>query len=166
MNKCHYNEKLNVKKNVMCWILGNFSVRNVFNTVFLSCWSILNLYSSSCVQVSLRKQEIADRLNAWNIFNDKNKELCDWLTQMEKKVAHRSENLSIEEMVEKLKKVEFVFLYCYDFVFSSLKGKFIQKCQFPLSVLFYNHTTCSTAITILKKSLMPTKAVFIWSKIQ
>jgi len=55
--------------------------------------------------VSLRKQEIADRLNAWIIFNDKNKELCDWLTQMEKKVAHRGENLSIEEMVEKLKKV-------------------------------------------------------------
>lgn len=35
--------------------------------------------------------------------------------QMEKKVAHRSENLSIEEMVEKLKKVEFGFLYFYDF---------------------------------------------------
>nr|XP_021324291.1 nesprin-2-like isoform X1 [Danio rerio] len=57
-----------------------------------------------CLKVSLRKQEIADRLNAWIIFNDKNKELCDWLTQMEKKVAHRGENLSIEEMVEKLKK--------------------------------------------------------------
>ncbi|KAF4099427.1 hypothetical protein G5714_019553 [Onychostoma macrolepis] len=57
-----------------------------------------------CLKVSLRKQEIADRLNAWIIFNDKNKELCDWLTQMEKKVAHRSESLSIEEMVEKLKK--------------------------------------------------------------
>ncbi|KAK7133211.1 hypothetical protein R3I94_015172 [Phoxinus phoxinus] len=57
-----------------------------------------------CLKVSLRKQEIADRLNAWIIFNDKNKELCDWLTRMEKKVAHRGENLSIEEMVEKLKK--------------------------------------------------------------
>ncbi|XP_052441872.1 nesprin-2-like isoform X3 [Carassius gibelio] len=57
-----------------------------------------------CLKVSLRKQEIGDRLNAWIIFNDKNKELCDWLMQMEKKVAHRGENLSIEEMVEKLKK--------------------------------------------------------------
>ncbi|XP_037550748.1 nesprin-2 [Nematolebias whitei] len=56
-----------------------------------------------CFKVSLRKQEIADRLNAWIIFNDKNKELCDWLTQMEKKVEHNSE-LNIEEMVEKLKK--------------------------------------------------------------
>lgn len=61
--------------------------------------------------MSLRKQEIADRLNAWIIFNDKNKELCDWLTQMEKKVAHRGENLSIEEMVEKLKKVKFGLLF-------------------------------------------------------
>ncbi|XP_076613023.1 nesprin-2a [Chaetodon auriga] len=56
-----------------------------------------------CVKVSLRRQEIADRLNAWTIFNDKNKEFCDWLTQMENKVCHSGE-LSIEEMVEKLKK--------------------------------------------------------------
>lgn len=56
------------------------------------------------MQVSLRRQEIADRLNAWTIFNDKNKEFCDWLTQMENKVCHRGD-LSIEEMVEKLKKV-------------------------------------------------------------
>ncbi|XP_037837524.1 nesprin-2 isoform X2 [Kryptolebias marmoratus] len=56
-----------------------------------------------CVKVSLRRQEMADRLNAWTIFNDKNKEFCDWLTQMEKKVC-RSGELSVEEMVEKLKK--------------------------------------------------------------
>ncbi|KAK2826776.1 hypothetical protein Q5P01_020990 [Channa striata] len=56
-----------------------------------------------CLKVSLRKQEIADRLNAWIIFNEKNKELCDWLTQMENKVAH-NQDLNIEEMVEKLKK--------------------------------------------------------------
>ncbi|TMS12312.1 Nesprin-2 [Larimichthys crocea] len=55
------------------------------------------------MKVSLRRQEIADRLNAWTIFNDKNKEFCDWLTQMENKVCH-SGDLSIEEMVEKLKK--------------------------------------------------------------
>ncbi|XP_023808480.1 nesprin-2 isoform X4 [Oryzias latipes] len=56
-----------------------------------------------CVKVSLRKQEIADRLNAWTIFNDKNREFSDWLTQMEKKIYHTGD-LSIEEMVEKLKK--------------------------------------------------------------
>ncbi|KAK6295335.1 hypothetical protein J4Q44_G00345610 [Coregonus suidteri] len=56
-----------------------------------------------CLKVSLRRQEIADRLSAWTIFNDKNKELCDWLTQMENKVSD-SGDLSLEEMVEKLKK--------------------------------------------------------------
>ncbi|KAB5582142.1 hypothetical protein PHYPO_G00183770 [Pangasianodon hypophthalmus] len=56
-----------------------------------------------CLKVSLRKQEIADRLNAWIIFNEKNRELCEWLTQMENKMTHSAE-LSIEEMVEKLKK--------------------------------------------------------------
>lgn len=55
--------------------------------------------------MSLRKQEVADRLNAWLIFHQKNKELCDWLTQMENKVA-LSSDLNIEEMVEKLKKVK------------------------------------------------------------
>lgn len=69
------------------------------NTVYLICVS-----RSFVCQVSLRKQEIADRLNAWIIFNEKNKELCEWLTQMENKVAHNSD-LNIEEMVEKLKKV-------------------------------------------------------------
>ncbi|XP_063764618.1 nesprin-2-like isoform X1 [Eleginops maclovinus] len=56
-----------------------------------------------CLKVSMRKQEIADRLNAWIIFKEKNKELCEWLAQMENKVAHNSD-LNIEEMVEKLKK--------------------------------------------------------------
>ncbi|XP_069017780.1 nesprin-2a isoform X4 [Embiotoca jacksoni] len=56
-----------------------------------------------CMKVSLRRQEVADRINAWTIFNDKNKEFCDWLTQMENKVC-RSGELSIEEMVDKLKK--------------------------------------------------------------
>ncbi|XP_041951730.1 nesprin-2-like isoform X2 [Alosa sapidissima] len=57
-----------------------------------------------CLKVSLRKQEIADRLHAWVVFNDKNKELCEWLVQMQSKVAHSGEHLSIEEMVDKLKK--------------------------------------------------------------
>lgn len=52
----------------------------------------------------MRRQEIADRLDAWTIFNDKNKEVCDWLTQMEKTVSRRGD-LSLEEMVDKLKKV-------------------------------------------------------------
>nr|DBA14412.1 TPA: hypothetical protein GDO54_005386 [Pyxicephalus adspersus] len=56
-----------------------------------------------CLRVSVRKQEIEDRLNAWNVFNEKNKELCDWLTQMESKVLQTAD-VNIEEMIEKLQK--------------------------------------------------------------
>lgn len=54
--------------------------------------------------MSLRKQEITDHLNAWIIFDEKNKELCDWLTQVENKWEDNSD-LNVEEMVEKLEKV-------------------------------------------------------------
>ncbi|KAK2864041.1 hypothetical protein Q7C36_003195 [Tachysurus vachellii] len=57
-----------------------------------------------CLKVSKRKQEIADHLNAWTIFNDKHKELCEWLAQMERKVLHSGDYFSIEDMIEKLKK--------------------------------------------------------------
>ncbi|XP_060117529.1 nesprin-2 [Heteronotia binoei] len=56
-----------------------------------------------CLRVSLRKQEIEDRLNAWIVFNEKNKELCAWLVQMESKVL-QSADISIEDMIDKLQK--------------------------------------------------------------
>ncbi|XP_077477871.1 nesprin-2-like isoform X2 [Stigmatopora argus] len=56
-----------------------------------------------CIKVSLRKQEIDDRLNAWLVFKEKNAELCDWLARVENKMAEAT-HLSIEEMVEKLRK--------------------------------------------------------------
>uniref|UniRef100_A0ABM5FBV7 Nesprin-2 isoform X3 n=1 Tax=Pogona vitticeps TaxID=103695 RepID=A0ABM5FBV7_9SAUR len=56
-----------------------------------------------CLRVSLRKQEIEDRLNAWIVFNEKNKELCTWLVQMESKVL-QSADISIEDMIDKLQK--------------------------------------------------------------
>ncbi|XP_040268686.1 nesprin-2 [Bufo bufo] len=56
-----------------------------------------------CLRVSMRKQEIEDRLNAWNVFSEKNKELCEWLTQMESKVLQTGD-VNIEEMIEKLQK--------------------------------------------------------------
>ena len=62
-------------------------------------------YNPPPPQVSSRRQEITDRLNAWTLFNDKNKELCDWLTGMEGKVLHHDGEVGIQEMVEKLKKV-------------------------------------------------------------
>lgn len=54
--------------------------------------------------MTVRKQEIEDRLNSWIVFNEKNKELCAWLVQMENKVLQTAD-ISIEEMIEKLQKV-------------------------------------------------------------
>ncbi|XP_075568151.1 nesprin-2 [Pelecanus crispus] len=56
-----------------------------------------------CLRVSLRKQEIEDRLNAWIVFNEKNKELCSWLVQMESKVLQTAD-VGIEDMIDKLQK--------------------------------------------------------------
>nr|XP_051683858.1 nesprin-2 isoform X7 [Oryctolagus cuniculus] len=51
----------------------------------------------------MRKQEIEDKLNSWILFNEKNKEVCAWLVQMENKVLQTAD-ISIEEMIEKLQK--------------------------------------------------------------
>nr|XP_045014662.1 nesprin-1 isoform X2 [Jaculus jaculus] len=56
-----------------------------------------------CHQVSLRRQQVGERLNEWVVFSERNKELCEWLTQMESKVSQNGDIL-IEEMIEKLKK--------------------------------------------------------------
>lgn len=56
------------------------------------------------VQLCLRRQQVSEKLNEWAIFNDKYKELCEWLTQMESKVSQNGD-VSIEEMIEKLRKV-------------------------------------------------------------
>ncbi|NXF38127.1 SYNE1 protein, partial [Nyctibius bracteatus] len=56
-----------------------------------------------CHQFSLRRQQVSERLNEWAVFSEKNKELCEWLTQMESKVSQNGDIL-IEEMIEKLKK--------------------------------------------------------------
>ncbi|XP_036165466.1 nesprin-2 isoform X3 [Myotis myotis] len=56
-----------------------------------------------CLRVAIRKQEIEDRLNSWIVFNEKNKELCAWLVQMENKVLQTAD-VSIEEMIDKLQK--------------------------------------------------------------
>ncbi|XP_070607106.1 nesprin-2 isoform X2 [Erythrolamprus reginae] len=56
-----------------------------------------------CLRVSLHKQDIEEQINAWIVFNEKNKELCTWLMQMEEKVP-QSADISIEDMIEKLQK--------------------------------------------------------------
>lgn len=52
---------------------------------------------------------MSEKLNEWAVFNEKNKELCEWLTQMESKVSQNGD-ISIEEMMEKLRKVRMQFL--------------------------------------------------------
>lgn len=47
---------------------------------------------------------MSEKLNEWAVFNEKNKELCEWLTQMESKVSQNGD-ISIEEMIDKLRKV-------------------------------------------------------------
>ncbi|XP_013867052.1 nesprin-1 isoform X3 [Austrofundulus limnaeus] len=56
-----------------------------------------------CHQLSLRRQQVSEKLNEWAVFNEKNKELCEWLTQMESKVSQNGD-VSIEEMIKKLRK--------------------------------------------------------------
>lgn len=56
------------------------------------------------LQLSLRRQQLSEKLNEWTVFNEKYKELCEWLTNMESKVSQNGD-ISIEEMIEKLRKV-------------------------------------------------------------
>ncbi|XP_045579617.1 nesprin-1 isoform X1 [Salmo salar] len=56
-----------------------------------------------CHQLSLRQQQVGEKLNEWAVFKEKNRELCDWLTQMESKVSQNGD-VRIEEMIEKLRK--------------------------------------------------------------
>lgn len=58
----------------------------------------------------MRRQQVSERLNEWAVFSEKNKELCEWLTQMESKVSQNGDIL-IEEMIEKLKKVQCTLTY-------------------------------------------------------
>uniref|UniRef100_A0A8C1T562 Spectrin repeat containing, nuclear envelope 1a n=1 Tax=Cyprinus carpio TaxID=7962 RepID=A0A8C1T562_CYPCA len=60
-------------------------------------------WEETCHQLSLRRQQVSERLNEWAVFNEKNKELCEWLTQMESKVSQNGD-ISIGEMIEKLRK--------------------------------------------------------------
>ncbi|GAA6096069.1 nesprin-1 isoform X1, partial [Tachysurus ichikawai] len=53
--------------------------------------------------LTLRRQQVSEKLNEWAVFNEKNKELCEWLTQMESKVSQNGD-ITINEMIEKLRK--------------------------------------------------------------
>ncbi|KAG5846989.1 hypothetical protein ANANG_G00120850 [Anguilla anguilla] len=55
------------------------------------------------LKVSLREQEIADRLCAWKVFNENKKWLCDWLMQLESIVAQGT-HLASADIAERLNK--------------------------------------------------------------
>ncbi|KAM9666886.1 nesprin-1 isoform 13-T17 [Trichechus inunguis] len=76
---------------------GDISILNERMELLQRQWEEL------CHQLSLRRQQVSERLNEWAVFSEKNKEICEWLTQMESKVSQNGEIL-IEEMIEKLKK--------------------------------------------------------------
>ncbi|KAG8444139.1 hypothetical protein GDO86_009355 [Hymenochirus boettgeri] len=87
-----------LKENLtLCISVDDISILNERIELLQRQWEEL------CHQVSLRRQQVSERLNEWAIFNEKNKELCEWLTQMESKVSQNSD-ISIEEMIEKLQK--------------------------------------------------------------
>uniref|UniRef100_A0A8B9L7P1 Spectrin repeat containing, nuclear envelope 1a n=1 Tax=Astyanax mexicanus TaxID=7994 RepID=A0A8B9L7P1_ASTMX len=60
-------------------------------------------WEETCHQLALRRQQVSEKLNEWAVFNEKNKELCEWLTHMESKVSQNGD-ITIEEMIEKLRK--------------------------------------------------------------
>ena len=72
--------------------------------------------SPSRPQLSLRQQQVSEKLNEWWVFGEKYKELCEWLTAMESKVSHNGD-VSIEEMIDKLRKVprSHTFIQCLRF---------------------------------------------------
>lgn len=76
----------------------------IFVFVTRTCNEAFNVKICCCVQLSFRRQQITEKLNEWAVFNDKYKELCEWLTNMESKVSQNGD-ISIEEMIEKLHKV-------------------------------------------------------------
>uniref|UniRef100_A0A663F3C4 Spectrin repeat containing nuclear envelope protein 2 n=1 Tax=Aquila chrysaetos chrysaetos TaxID=223781 RepID=A0A663F3C4_AQUCH len=91
------------------------------------------------IKVSLHKQEIEDRLNAWIVFNEKNKELCSWLVQMESKVLQTAD-VSIEDMIDKLQKVS-----------SNHNAK--QKCHLTA----FRHGDCMEEINLFSENKLHLK---------
>ncbi|XP_041950505.1 nesprin-1 [Alosa sapidissima] len=54
-------------------------------------------------QLRVRRQQVGEKLNEWMLFNEKNKDLCEWLTHMESKVSQNAD-ISIQDMIDKLRK--------------------------------------------------------------
>uniref|UniRef100_A0A8C3T368 Spectrin repeat containing nuclear envelope protein 2 n=1 Tax=Chelydra serpentina TaxID=8475 RepID=A0A8C3T368_CHESE len=85
------------------------------------------------VKMSLRKQEIEDKLNAWIVFDEKNKELCTWLVEMESKVLQTAD-VSIEDMIDKLQKVNRKAIYLSHGAERTLEGHQVQSPKLIFSI--------------------------------
>uniref|UniRef100_K7E389 Spectrin repeat containing nuclear envelope protein 2 n=1 Tax=Monodelphis domestica TaxID=13616 RepID=K7E389_MONDO len=89
------------------------------------------------IKVSLRKQEIEERLNSWIVFNEKNKDLCAWLVQMENKVLQTAD-ISIEEMIERLQKVKIIETISLQYYYKLLFWCLCQDCMEEINLFSEN----------------------------
>lgn len=69
---------------------------------------------------------MSEKLNEWAIFNEKYKELCEWLTHMENKVSQNGD-ISIEEMIEKLRKVNQLICTVNESSFEGLNSQTVSQ---------------------------------------
>lgn len=74
-------------------------------TCTLHRYALNSIYIAVPLQLTLRRQQVSEKLNEWTVFSEKYKELGEWLTNMESKVSQNGD-ISIEEMIEKLRKVK------------------------------------------------------------
>lgn len=96
----------------LCFLFRLFDMYLSFNLTCIDWLFLRTLHSDALnwiyiavpLQLSLRRQQVSEKLNEWTVFNEKYKELCEWLTNMESKVSQNGD-ISIEEMIEKLRKV-------------------------------------------------------------
>ena len=65
-------------------------------------------------QTRQRRRLITDRLSEWLVFTERYKEFCDWLTQMEVKIAQNGEH-SIEDLLLKLTEVSWIYMCFFSF---------------------------------------------------
>lgn len=116
-------------------------------------WLVPKFSEDTChlpPQVSLHKQDIEDRLNAWIVFNEKNKELCTWLVQMEEKVP-QSADISIEDMIEKLQKVSKLWLDFFSSSFELVLSMYteVYSCLGMLAIMEFQERSVSINLKLL-----------------
>lgn len=67
-------------------------------------------------QAVMRQQKITDNMCRWADFNERTRELHDWMEKMEIKVVS-SQEYHIEDLLRKLQKVRQYYLYFMNFMY-------------------------------------------------